>query len=106
MATWTFDGWHHWPDAPPHRAYLASRHRHLFHAKVTLAVGHDDREVEFHDLLEAGRLVTPAGREWGSMSCEAIATTIGGHVLRRWPRPLVVEVWEDGECGALVECVP
>jgi hypothetical protein len=97
-----FPGWHHWPSAPAHRDYLAVRHRHLFHVTASLEVWHDDREVEFHDLLEfVERQTNRYGEELGACSCEHIAQRIGEAVMEKWPdRGLVVAVSEDGENGA------
>jgi len=101
---WTFEGWHRWPDAPPHRAYLAAKHRHLFHGEVTVVVTDTDRQIEFHDLrdvcVDATRI-----EDWGARSCEVIADSIAVAVQAGWPdQPgeLVVAVFEDGECGATV----
>ena len=80
-------GFHYWPDAPPGRAYLGQRHRHLFTIRATVYVDHHDRAVEFHDL---GSWVTnivhwyappsdvdkTAIRDFGPRSCETIATHI------------------------------
>jgi hypothetical protein len=60
---WTAPASHRWADAAGERAYLAERYRHLFHFRVELDVGHDDREVEFHDRLDACREITPAGAD-------------------------------------------
>lgn len=100
-ARWTFHGWHSWPEAGSiGRDYLASRHRHLFHVRVQLSVEHNDREVEFHDLLEHCMEATPSG-DLGRSSCEDIAERIAAHVAERWPgRRLVITVAEDDEVGA------
>ena len=45
-------GFHCWPDAPSHRAYLRASHRHLFGIEVTTRVDHDERDIEFHDLRD------------------------------------------------------
>lgn len=66
------EGWHCWPAAPEHRSYLASRHRHLFHVEVRLPVVHEEREVEFHDLLDAAKVDFGSG-EFGAASCETLA---------------------------------
>ena len=97
---------HCWPDAPDHRAYLRNRHRHLFHVEASCDVAHDDREVEFHDVLDQVRAYwqAMAGEEddMGSASCEALARCIGEHLMVWRPRAWVVEVSEDGEAGARV----
>lgn len=96
-------GFHSWPDATVRRGYLAAQHRHQFVTTVWLTVEHGDREVEFHDLLEAVERVMFDGRDFGSRSCEAIASIVMDEVINVWPgRDCVVEVSEDGECGALV----
>ena len=104
---WHIPGFHRWKDAPTRRGYLRERHRHLFHIEVELGVRHDDREVEYHDLLDwcrarLGQLGVSVG-EFGDRSCEAIAETLGEMILEKWPdRSLAVSVWEDGECGSTV----
>lgn len=95
-------GFHCWPDAPAHRKYLASAHRHLFEVKVEVPVLHDDREVEFHDLLDVAATGWPEDEQLGARSCEMLARMIGTRVLARY-RSLawvVVTVSEDGEAGA------
>jgi hypothetical protein len=57
---WTHPGFHAWPEAPPNRAYLRDRHRHLFYYELTIPVTHADRQVEFHDLLEYAKGATDA----------------------------------------------
>lgn len=99
---WTFEGWHYWPDAPSKRDYLGVRHRHLFHGEASIAVAHDDREVEFHDLLDVCRAATDR-REYGPMSCELIADLVARAMRAEWPdRQMRVAMFEDGECGAEV----
>lgn len=94
-------GFHHWPDAPLHRSYLAQRHRHLFHIRATVRVTHDDRDVEFHDLADAIRAWWgPEDRECVSRSCEALARELAGHLLERGMTVTQVDVSEDGETGA------
>lgn len=79
-------GLHHWPTAPEQRAYLRDPHRHLFVARATVYVGHDERDVEFHDLgddlLSALRGATgtlafgshqTSLYDFGAQSCESLA---------------------------------
>ena len=97
-----FEGWHRWPAAPPHRAYLAHRHRHLFKCAVAVEVDNDDREIEFHDLLDLCVESAP-GHELGAQSCEMIARRLLNEITRRvGPRRVIVSVSEDGEVGATV----
>lgn len=112
VAIWVkhqFAAFHQWPDAPEPRGYLARRHRHWFHVKVSMLVTHDDREVEFHDLLDhvvaaSETLGVPSVSGWrdlGAMSCEMIARNIAARVAVVYPgRRVEVDVSEDGECGA------
>ena len=95
------EGWHRWPEAPASRAYLATYHRHLFHVEVRLPVLHDEREVEFHDLLDAVRSDFGSG-DFGAASCEAMARTLAQKTARRYGRACTVAVFEDGEVGASV----
>ena len=93
------EGFHHWPEAPPHRAYLAARHRHLFHVEVGVAVTQEDRQIEFHDLRDWCVQHFPPG-DYGAQSCERLARGLLTALevpcpgCARW-----VSVWEDGECG-------
>lgn len=104
FVTFTRTGFHRWPDAPLLRAYLAAPHRHVFHFRVELDVHHDNREIEFHDLLDTcTAVIDDYGEDWDSCSCEAIARRLLADVQDQYPgtSPLVT-VSEDGECGATV----
>lgn len=94
-------GFHHWPNPTLGREYLGKRHRHLFHVEVRMSVDHDDREVEFHDLLDFARHAF-AGGELGGQSCEMMARALGKETARRFGRAVQVSVSEDGEVGAVV----
>lgn len=94
----TLAGWHRWPSAPAHRDYLASRHRHQFCITASVAVGHDDRDVEFHDLRD---VIT----QWwipdqGDKSCEAIGRDLQTHLAAHGLTPTRITVSEDGYDGA------
>jgi hypothetical protein len=102
-----FDGMHAWPNAPEHRAYLRNLHRHLFHVRVGVDVKHDDREVEFHDLLFQLGTDIAALDVKNLGSCEQIAAELAERMSLRHPKRRVeVDVSEDGECGANVVYVP
>ena len=101
---------HHWPEAPEARAYLASPHRHLFHVRVTVAVESEGRVVEFHDL---GELLTRSLeelsepyphddtlRDFGPMSCEGIATCVADALVSQGFDVLAVSCSEDAEYTA------
>lgn len=98
-----FIGFHKWNAAPLHREYLASRHRHRFEVMACVPVKHDDREVEFHDLLA---MVSSACAQFegdnGALSCEMMAGSIGNRLMTSLSRDTFVTVSEDGECGANV----
>lgn len=108
VITFQLEGFHSWPRAPyvfPDVAFLADRHRHMFHFKLVKQVHHDDRDVEFirwkrevvqwlqHQYGEFGK----APLQFGTMSCEQIAKEL----LQKYDCTSV-EVWEDGENGAIV----
>lgn len=109
-------GIHCWPDAQGTRKYLASPHRHQFHFKVETRVKHNDREIEFHDLINAAKwyVVTAVGGmssqhdcvEFDNASCEMIAEQLGCHLCLKYARPFTITVSEDGECGATVSSFP
>ena len=105
----TFAGFHRWAGAPAGRASLADRHRHLFHVEVRMQVAHDDREVEFHDLLDEARAIFEGfsvNGNFGPHSCEMLGRELGSKLIDHYKRPVTVIVSEDGECGAQVEVAP
>ena len=97
----TFAGFHCWESAPEHRSYLASRHRHLFGVEVKCLVNNDDREIEFHDLLDESKAFFNEP-ERGNQSCEMMARALGEHLAKRYQRSCTVMVSEDGVWGAQV----
>lgn len=96
-------GYHFWPTAPDHRAYLRSPHRHLFYISAEVKVNYADRDVEFHDLQEALLQVVVARSLVGTRevpvaaSCETMASLIEGYLRDRHYDPIHVAVSEDGE---------
>ena len=107
VTVWTtvsVPGFHRWPDATDARSYLADRHRHLFRITAHVAVAHDDRDVEFHDLQDLIRAWWgPVTRECGASSCEDLARQVRNHLKEDHRLDVVsVEVSEDGESGATV----
>jgi hypothetical protein len=107
IVTWDQVGFHRWPDAPAGRDYLAARHRHLFHFRVELVVMHDDREVEFHDLLDLAKARAAEFAEADARSCEHMARVVAGWICTTFgERACAVEVWEDKENGARIERTP
>lgn len=107
FATTSFVGYHRWPGAPPHRDYLRVRHRHRFGVRVEVDAHGDDRELEFHDLLDVMTDAVLRVEVNDVGSCEQVAGAIGLVVAGRWPKRRVeVVVDEDGECGAVVCLLP
>lgn len=103
------EGMHNFPaarDLFPEVGFLADRHRHVFQIEASCQVTHTDRDKEFimlkRDILQflQSTYYVPESRthEFGSMSCEALATQI----LKEF-KCNYVEVWEDGENGGRVE---
>ncbi|QRE00068.1 hypothetical protein [Burkholderia phage BCSR5] len=100
-------GYHFYPNAPEDVAYLRDRHRHLFKFRIQIEVHHDNREIEFHQFLnmvegwyEDGTL------ELNHKSCEMIADDLAKRLDQHYQgdrvkRDLIIEVSEDGECGAV-----
>ena len=103
------EGLHCWPGATPRRRYLANPHRHMFHVCISTNVGHDDREIEFHDLrAEAESMFAALGDrgDFGSQSCEMLARGLAQQLVARYSRAIAVEVSEDGEFGATISAAP
>lgn len=105
------DGMHNFPKAAllfPEAAFLADRHRHMFHFELHKQVNHDDRDVEFicfkRDVMNylVKRYSDNYRRtlEFGAMSCEMIAREL----LEYFDCERVL-VFEDQENGAEIRKV-
>lgn len=96
-------GFHKYPDAPPEVRYLTDKHRHVFKFKVSIEVKFADREIEFHMFLNwLESLYADGNLEMDNRSCETIADELAERIAVKYPgRALSIEVWEDGECGAV-----
>ncbi len=114
-ATLTAPGIHCWPSAPQHRHYLSYAHRHLFHIHATVEVGHDDREVEYHDLrdlivhwLDGFPNLSNDTKNFGAKSCETLARNLWDylHTTKNVPHLRAVSVSEDGEFTSTLEATP
>lgn len=112
FCTLSFEGIHHYPEAPSEVSYLRDMHRHKFGVRVEMEVFNDDREVEFIMLKHRiGQYLTQllsfdeTSRLFnlGAASCEQVAKATV-HKLLEWygERDVVVTVDEDGENGAVV----
>ena len=86
-------------------SYLANRHRHLFKFRVKIRVFHDDRELEFHQVLNyCENLFNDQHIELNHKSVEMLADELFRHLAVKYPqRAMVISVAEDGECGCEVE---
>lgn len=98
------EGFHNWPDAHI-EAYLASKHRHMFHFRVQLEVTKSAREVEFITLKRevSTWLTNVYGRPcmFGALSCEEIAHIIKDVLIEKFgERYYIISVAEDNENGA------
>lgn len=98
-----FVGFHAWPNAGESEEYLAARHRHVFFVELAVNQRHDDRDVEYHDLLaqlvQWCAAMAPSG-DLGHMSCEMIANRLGRAAEKAGLSPEYVRVFEDDENGA------
>lgn len=110
VVTFQIEGFHCWPEAKdifPEVAFLSDRHRHMFGFRCYAAVTHTDRDEEFILLnrkIQKGlriEFTSPITNvlEFDRMSCE----DIGEWLLESFPSLYKVEVWEDGENGAIIE---
>lgn len=106
VVRFTAEGWHCWPNAPEARAYLRASHRHLLYVEVQMQVLHNQREVEFHDLLDFAKKAFGHG-DFGAASCETLATRLLDQICMMYSdRRTVVRVFEDNEVGAVVSFFP
>ena len=107
---WTSHGFHCWSNAGAategRRSYLEDRHRHLFYYKVTVSVEHNDREIEFHELLDLCKAFTEQRTEHGTRSCEMLGAELLDYLESEIPsmsnRVRSCSVWEDNEVGATI----
>ena len=102
------EGLHRYPDAPEGVEFLRNIHRHMFHFHVSVAVTHNDRDIEFilfKRELEA--LYSGGTMEVDFKSCEMLAEDLIGYISKAYPgRNIEVEVSEDGENGAVLAYEP
>lgn len=103
-----FEGYHAWPDAPIEVDFLKYHHRHIFYIEAKLPVSHDDRQLEF---FMVKRFIDdfiyekyPDGK-LRAKSCEMLAEEILNALQSNYGlrKGCSVYVFEDNECGAVVE---
>ena len=113
--TFQREGIHKYPAAleDPNLAdvsFLGYPHRHIFHFRVRIEVTHNDRDIEFIQFkrwLEALYSGQENCLRLDYKSCEMIAEGLMETINARYPaRALMVQVFEDGENGAILEWKP
>jgi hypothetical protein len=110
FCTFRQPGFHNWEGAPVQYAYLAARHRHVFHVRVEVEVKGSDRQVEFIHLrnvcsrafFEIRTDTAYDAPDYGSRSCEMLAADLREALLEDGFEASSIEVSEDGENGAKV----
>lgn len=105
FVTFQKEGIHCYPDAPAGVEFLKHPHRHMFHFKVSIAVFHDDRELEFILFKrELEGLYTDSILELDYKSCEMMADDLLEYITNAYVgRDVTIEISEDGENGAVLE---
>ena len=102
-------GFHYYPAAQTEEqlkdvSYLGARHRHLFKFKVQIEVFHDDRELEFHQVLKFCESLFQEKLDIDFKSVEMLADDLHQLLSNKYPnRNMKINVSEDGECGCEVE---
>ena len=102
-------GFHRYPAAgeDPRLAdvsYLTHKHRHLFKFRVEIEIFHNDRELEFHQVLNYCESLYQNQLDIDYKSVEMLADDLYMHLVAKYPeRCIAIEVSEDGECGCRIE---
>jgi hypothetical protein len=83
-------------------SFLGSPHRHIFHFRVGITVGHSDRDIEFIQFKRwLQNLYKQQTLQLDYKSCEMIAEDLYVQIANRWPgREVTISVAEDNENGA------
>lgn len=99
---WT--GVHQWPNASGRHEYLKYPHRHVFKGTATIQVFHNDRDIEFFDILDFIHDQLKDYEHLGDRSCEWVAQDLITRMFKEVGshRNIEVEITEDGENGAVV----
>lgn len=84
--------------------YLGNVHRHLFKFRIAVEIFHNDREIEFHQLLNFCESLLGTQIDIDFKSVEMLADDLYSVIAVRYPgRKMIIEVSEDGECGCRIE---
>ena len=93
-------------------AFLANKHRHIFHFRVWISVTHADRDIEFIQFkrwLEnlysgTGPYNNNTVLNLDHKSCEMISDELYDMISQKYPdREVWIEVSEDGENGSFIK---
>lgn len=86
-------------------SYLGNRHRHLFKFIVQIEIFHNDRELEFHQVLNyCESLFESQTIDIDYKSVEMLADDLYLQLAEKYPgRNIKINVSEDGECGCIIE---
>jgi len=86
-------------------AFLANKHRHIFHFRVWLGVTHNDRDVEFIQFKRwLENLYKDNILDLNFQSCEMMSDELYSEISEKYPsREVWIEVSEDGENGSFIK---
>lgn len=85
-------------------SFLAHPHRHMFHFRVRITVQHNDRDIEFIQFKRWLESLYVGTLELNYKSCEMLAEELIDRIKARYGGRLIdVEVFEDGENGAILQ---
>jgi hypothetical protein len=86
-------------------AFLANKHRHIFHFRVWLSVTHNDRDVEFIQFKRwLENLYKDNILDLNFQSCEMMSDDLYSEISQKYPgREVWIEVSEDGENGSFIQ---
>ena len=86
-------------------AFLANKHRHIFHFRVWISVTHNDRDIEFIQFKRwLENLYKDNILDLNFMSCEMMSDELYSEISEKYPdREVWIEVSEDGENGSFIK---
>src|ERR1035437_4733684 len=94
-------GFHRYPDAASNLqlqdvAYLGDKHRHLFKFNIQLEIFHNDRELEFHQVLNYCESLFDSTIDIDYKSVEMLADDVYVQLASKYPgRKIKINVSED-----------
>lgn len=103
-------GYHYYPQAKTEESladvnYLGNRHRHLFKFHLKFEIFHNDRELEFHQVLNyCESLFENKVIDIDYKSVEMLSDELYNTLSAKYPnRDMIFTISEDGECGCTIE---